>query len=249
MSEQMPNVSGDEGMDLPGGGAATLAELVSIPAKNDVIDGALRLVVELAEATVQGANGVSVSLERHGKLRTVAATNDTVLQMDHHQYESGEGPCVAAAAEGDTFLIDSLAEEARWPTFVPEATQQGIKSILSTPLIPGDRPIGALNIYSDAERAFGASQQAIAQLFATQASGILADAGLDADRTALLADALRSREIIAVAQGVVMARTGISQHEAARALREEAHRTGMTMRQHAIAVVQSTQGRRPASDG
>jgi GAF domain-containing protein len=216
----------------------------SIPASNEVVDAALRLVVKLAETTVQGANGVSVSLERHGRLRTVAATNDTVLEMDHHQYESGEGPCVAAAAEGHEFHIDSLAGETRWPTFVPEAIQQGIKSILSTPLIPADRPVGALNIYSDSERAFGTSEQELAQLFATQASGILADARVDVsddERAALLTDSLRSREVIAVARGVLMERTGISQEDATRALRREAHGAGVTVRQHAAAIVQSTQ--------
>lgn len=236
------------------GDPSDLARVGSIPASNEVIDAALRLVVKLAEATVGGANGVSVSLERHGQLRTVAATNATVLEMDHHQYESGEGPCVAAAAEGRWFHIESLAEETRWPTFVPEAIQQGIKSILSTPLIPGDRPVGALNIYSDAEGAFAPSEQELAQLFATQASGILADAGAhvtDDERAALLTDSLRSREIVAVAQGVIMERTGVSQDDAAGVLRREAHAAEVTVRQHAGEIVQSTQrGDPPAtSDG
>jgi GAF domain-containing protein len=234
--------------------ASELARVGSLPASNEVIDAALRLVVKLAEATVEGANGVSVSLERHGKLRTVAASNATVLEMDHHQYELGEGPCVAAAAEGRWFHIESLAGETRWPTFVPEAVQQGIKSILSTPLIPSDRPVGALNIYSDAERAFGVSEQELAQLFATQASGILADAGADVgddERTALLTDSLRSRETIAVAQGVLMERTGVSQEHAAGVIRREARDAQTTVRQHAEAVVQSTQrgAPPPTSDG
>ena len=156
-----------------------LERLGSIPASNEVIDAALQLVVKLAEATVEGAHGASVSLDRHGKLRTVAASNDTVLEMDHHQYDSGEGPCVDAAAEGHEFHIDSLAGETRWPTFVPKATEQGIKSILSTPLIPHDRPLGALNIYSDDERAFGTSEKELAQLFATQAENFLGVAGAD----------------------------------------------------------------------
>ena len=156
-----------------------LVRVGSIPANNEVIDAALTLVVKLAEETVGGAHGVSVSLDRHGKLRTVAASNDTVLEMDQHQYDSGEGPCVDAAAEGHEFHIDSLAGETRWPTFVPKATAQGIKSILSTPLIPHDRPLGALNIYSDAERAFGSTAKELAQLFATQAETFLAVAGAD----------------------------------------------------------------------
>jgi GAF domain-containing protein len=211
-----------------------------IPADVEVVDASLRLVVRLAEATVVGANGVSVSLERLGTLRTIAASNDTVLEMDRHQYESGEGPCVSAASEGHWFHVESLAEEERWPTFVPKAIEQGIKSILSTPLVARDRPLGALNIYSDTERAFGTSQQELAALFATQASGILADAGADVseeERSARLADAMRSREVIAQAQGVVMGREGVTPEAATSVLRRAARAAGTTVRQVATEVV------------
>lgn len=241
-AEEQPGDHSDAVVSAPVG--SDLERLGSIPASNEVVDAALRLVVKLAKATVEGANGVSVSLERHGKLRTVAATNATVLEMDRHQYESGEGPCVAAAAEGHWFHVESLAAETRWPTFVPEAIEQGIKSILSTPLMIGDRPLGALNIYSDTERAFGTSEQELAALFATQASGILADAGADApdeESAALLADSLRSREIIAVAQGVLMERAGITQDDAAGVLRRESRAAELTVRQHAADIVDSTQ--------
>ena len=248
MSDEPTDPSRDLGPEQrPGDGTepppSELARVGSLPATNEVVDAALRLVVGLAEATVHGANGVSVSLERHGKLRTVAASNATILEMDRHQYESGEGPCVAAAAEGRWFHIESLADETRWPTFVPEAMQQGIKSILSTPLVPGDRPVGALNIYSNAEHAFGTTEQGLAQLFATQASGILADAGAavaEDERTALLTESLRSREVIAMACGILMARSGISQEAAAAALRRAARDAQTTVRQHAEEIVRST---------
>ena len=77
--------------------------------------------------------------------------------------------------------------------------------------------MGALNIYSNAERAFGAEEQELAALFATEASGILTNAavhvsvGQVAER---LADALRAREVIAQAQGVLMERDGVSAEEA-----------------------------------
>jgi len=47
------------------------------------------------------------------------------------------------------FLIDALAEERRWPDFVPRARARGIESILSTPLVAAERPIGALNVSSE----------------------------------------------------------------------------------------------------
>jgi GAF domain-containing protein len=212
------------------------------------VDAALRLVTSLASETVEGADGVSVSLERHGRLQTVAATDDTILHMDHHQYETGEGPCVDAATKGRWFHSVALAEESRWPSFVPLAMGQGIASILSTPLVAADRPLGALNIYSRADHAFGSRQQELAALFAQQASGILADAGVDVSDQELaerISRALQSRQTIAHAQGVLMERDGIESDAASAVLIRAARAANKPLVEHAAEVVASARRRTP----
>lgn len=223
--------------------SSDLALVGKIPASNEVIDAALRLVTALASATVEGANGVSVSLQRHGRLKTVASSDDTIRRMDDHQYETGEGPCVAAATEGRWFHVESLAQETRWPAFIPRAIDEGIASILSTPLMAADRPLGALNIYSNTERAFGPNAQELAALFATQASGILADAGIDVSDEQLSArieDALQAREVIALAQGMLMERRSIAADEAAAVLHRSSRDADVPVRQYATEIVDST---------
>lgn len=218
--------------------------MAAIPASNDVVDGALRLVVALAAATVGGADGVSVSLERHGQLMTVASSDQTILQMDHDQYATGQGPCVAAATEGHWFHVESLADETRWPEFVPRAIKEGIHSILSTPLLAASRPVGALNIYSNSNRAFGPSEQELAALFATQASRIIEDAGINLPTKEVAAQldlALRTRELIAQAQGVLMSRDHISADDAAAHLRRTARAADLPLRQVAARIVKSTE--------
>src|ERR1019366_2407692 len=92
-----------------------LRRFASFSSTGDVVDGALHLVVTLARATVGGADGVSVSLRRNGRLATVAATDPTILDMDAGQYATGQGPCVDASVEGRWFHIESLNDETRWP--------------------------------------------------------------------------------------------------------------------------------------
>lgn len=223
------------------GGTADLAGTGSIPASNEVIDDALRLVTDLASATLEGADGVSVSLERHDRLITVGASNDTVVRMDDHQYETGEGPCVEAASVGHWFHIESLAQESRWPAFVPLAMEEGIASILSNLLMTLDRPFGALNIYSNTERAFGTHQQELAALFATQASGIVAGAdGIAEQMGERINVALSAREVVAQAQGVLMAREGVTADAAATMLHRAAREATIPVRRHAAEVVAST---------
>jgi anti-anti-sigma factor len=226
--------------------ARQLRRMAAIPADEDVLDGALRLVVALALATVAGADGVSVSLQRHGQLTTVAASDQTISAMDAEQYATGEGPCVDASVKGHWFHVESLDDETRWPAFTPKAQRLGINAILSNPLLGRDGPVGALNIYSRTAAVFAAEQQELASVIATETSVILAEAGAAVSEDQLarrIQDALRGREVIAQAQGVIMARDGVGEHNAYTTLRRSSQVTATPLRQCAQRLLDSTRRR------
>ena len=217
--------------------------VTAIPADDDVVDGALRLVVALARATVGGADGVSVSLRRRGLLSTVAASDATILAMDADQYATGEGPCIDASIEGRWFHAESLAHDARWPAFSPRARALGIHAILSSPLLAGNRPVGALNIYSRTESAFGPQDQRLAAVFAAETSTILTNAGLDVTDAALaerLQSALLSRQVITQAQGILMEREGLSAEDGYGMLLAHSRATSQPLRERAVDVIASS---------
>lgn len=236
---------GDEA-DLAASGSS-----VMMPSSTSVVDAALRLVTALAASTVANADGVSVTLERHGRLMTVAASDDAVKEMDRHQYDTGEGPCLSAKVEGRWFYIESLAEEDRWPEFVPLALEQGIHSILASPLMTKDRPQGSLNIYSSMEHAFSTRDQELAALFSAQASEILTTAGpeeSDHEARQRFSSALTARRVIHQAEGVVMVRDGLTAEVAAGTLLRGARAAGVTVLAYAADVVASG-GRGPTDEG
>jgi anti-anti-sigma factor len=235
--DQLTNV-GEAARSVPAPSGHGLAR-----SSTDVIDAALRLVTSLAGSTVDHADGVSVTLERHGQLMTVAATDDTVYTMDQHQYETGEGPCLSAKEEGRWFYVESLEDETRWPAFVPLALEGGIRSVLSSPLVARDRPQGALNIYSNTRQAFGTREQELAALFAEQASQILTTAGqelTDDESNLRFVSALTARQTIHQAQGVLMARNDVSANDAIGSLFREARTAEITVLARAGAVLAST---------
>lgn len=234
----------------PGGPTAGLLRVAAVPANEDVLDAALRLVVALARVTVAGADGVSVSLRRRGVLTTVAASDDTVSGMDRDQYATGEGPCVSAAAAGHWFHVESLAEEARWAAFIPRARARGINSILSTPLRTRTKPVGALNLYSYQARAFSGPSLELASLFAAQASDLVAAAAVDFTVDVLtrqLQDALRGRDLISGARGVLMERHRVPAGAANAALRRSSRQADVTLHRYAETILASTQT--PRSEG
>jgi anti-anti-sigma factor len=240
--EQLGDAIGSSHKRRPRGLTKELRKITGLPADPDVIDGALRLVVELARSCVHGADGVSVSLLRHGQLSTVAASDQTIMEMDANQYSTGEGPCIDASLQGHWFHSESLDTEARWPSFTPQARGLGIKAILSSPLKSFDEPVGALNIYSRTASSFDVEAQETAAAFAQKASVILSDARAGVSDTQMAArfqEALRSREVIAVAKGVIMEREGIDEDDAFTALLRLSMYNGISLRRRAEEIVQS----------
>lgn len=226
---------------LPGG-ANGLNRHSGMHIGDEVVDAALRLVVSLAQASVGGADGVSVSLRRRGELATVVATDRTISDMDAHQYATGEGPCVSASVEGRRFHAQSIESETRWPAFTPRARALGINAVLSAPLLVDDRPVGALNIYSLTEAAFRAEDEELASQFASEASVILSSAGGDmteAQLSSRLQTALRAREVIALAQGILMERNGVGEGEAFDLLRRSSQESGRPLHLGAADIVYS----------
>jgi GAF domain-containing protein len=173
--------------------------------------------------------------------------------MDADQYATGEGPCVDASVKGHWFHAESLDTETRWPAFTPRARALGIKAILSSPLRATGQPVGALNIYSRAASTFNVTDQQAAANFAEKASVILSDAHIDVgDRQMAIRfqEALRSREVLSLAKGIIMERDGTDEEDAFNSLLRNSLRQGTTLRARAEAVVHSVRGteRGPAGD-
>lgn len=242
---------GEPALDLPGTpmrlGSSRLARhlrsVTAIPASYDVVDAALRLVVALAYEIVQGADGASISLWRFGRLVTAAASDQTVSDMDAQQYATGEGPCVGASAEGRSYYTESLASELRWPAFVPRARALGISAILSSPLLAQGRPAGALNLYSHADAAFSSHDRGRASVLAAEASKVLGEVWLDLEDEELsgrLSAALKTRQVISEAQGVIMEREHIGENAAYAVLRRFSLESKRSLVERAEEVVAST---------
>ncbi len=207
-----------------------------------VLDAALSFVVTLAKAAVVGADGVSITLRRHGRLDTVAASDDVVVEMDREQYDGGEGPALDAT-DGRRVHVKSLDGETRWPVFVPKARARGVRTILSTPMVTADRPIGALNVYARTAVSFTREEAGWAELFAAEAAAVVAAAGPDEPDEPggqRLREALQAREAIAQAQGVIMHRDRVSAYAAYEVLRDTSRRTHLPLRDVAAEFVAST---------
>jgi hypothetical protein len=202
------------------------------------VDGTLRQIVGLAEATIDGCDGAGVLIVEDGRPGTAAASNDTVAMVDQMQIEAGEGPCLDAATSGSTFYAHDLADDRRWPTFGPDAVSAGIRSVLAYSL--SAERLSALNLYALLPAAFGVTGRAQGQLFATLARLALDSASARAaasDRADHLVEALGTREMIGQAQGILMERERITADQAFDVLRRASQHMNVKLRDVAETLV------------
>jgi hypothetical protein len=202
------------------------------------VTGSMQLTVDLAVSTIDGCDAAGIFLVRDGRVITAASSDPIVVELDELQFTTNEGPCLDAVAEGGSTYAADLADDSRWPQFGPAAARAGIRSALAFRL--SDRPISALNLYARMPAAFGATDRAKGVIFATLAGIALDAAGERADdesRVANLHQALRTRELIGQAQGILIERERITSEQAFDVLRRASQLLNIKVREVAQNLV------------
>ncbi|WP_043848341.1 GAF and ANTAR domain-containing protein [Amycolatopsis keratiniphila] len=232
--------------------ASALRELTESMRLDEPRDELLERVAKKVVGLLPGADAATVTLYSDGEPSTVASTDESLLPLDKAQYSADEGPCLKAAESGTIVrtLLDADAA-ARWPDFAATAEQLGVRTSLSCPLfVPGEshfkrretEPLsGALNIWSFQENAFDPVEAALVAMFTSAISAIILTASrwAAAERQAeTLVAALETRDAIATAKGIVMARLELNADEAFRWLTEASQHTNRKIREISVLIAE-----------
>jgi GAF domain-containing protein len=197
--------------------AAAVSQMAGLVLSRETVDTALNLVTTLAATTTSGTLGAGVTVvDEHGK-RSRAASNRIAEQADARQYELDEGPCLTALRTQELVRIDDTTTDRRWPRWNEAAGGLGVRSVLSAPLLAADESIGAMKIYSARPGNYGPRDEHVMRLLAAQAAILLANSQSLREARLLsrqLTRALTSRDVVAQAIGVLLARGVADQQDA-----------------------------------
>jgi GAF domain-containing protein len=210
---------------------------------NDGTLGDTLLRVSEMACAITPAEYAGITLIVDGRPRTGVFTHPNAPEIDEAQYRSGEGPCVYAFREQQIFRIEDTKTETRWPEFAASALAHGIRSTLSVPLAARAASIGALNLYAEQPGSFTDLHEKGVLVFAEQASIALANAQVYWDARELsenLSEAIKTRETISQAVGIVMARGGRTPDEAFEVLANASQRENRKVRDIAAEIVTRT---------
>jgi GAF domain-containing protein len=224
-------------LDVEAAGDRALEEVADLArrlAEADDLDELLQRVVDLAAGHLPACDGASVMmLLRGGRITSPAYSSTLAASGDDAQYAADEGPCLESIREQHTVVVDDLAVDDRWPAFASEAVALGIRSMMTFRLFLLDDTIGALNVYARNPRAFPRRSVLLGRVVASHAAVALKAAIAEAGVTA----ALRSRDMIGQAKGIIMFAERRTPDDAFARLRELSQATNVPVRELAERVV------------
>lgn len=227
---------------------ALFARVSGLLLSRETVDTVLRLITSVALETFPGSRGAGLTLlDEHGERVTAAATDPVVEAVDEIQYRLGQGPCLDAWQQRTLVRADDLRTEQRWPDWSPQAAHYGMRAVLSAPLVTEAQALGAIKVYATQPDTYGRREERLLPMFATQAAILLTHmrTAKDAEHVSdSLAEALRTRDVLSIARGIVMQRDGVDERAAFLALVESAERQRVTVRQAAEELIRTAPRRR-----
>ena len=194
----------------------------------DVTGALSRLVTGVAE--VLGADAAAVLVVSDGALEVLAATSHRAADLEIHQVQADEGPCIDALHSGEDVAVHGQDDlEARWPVAGPLIARSGYVAVQATPLRWHGTTFGALNVFaSEADRFRGL--EAECRALADAVTMVIVSGRLgDAELTESLRAALTGRAVVEQAKGAVSHVLGVDMSAAFDALVAFAGVEGLTL--------------------
>ena len=197
--------------------SAVFARMSGLLLSEETVTTALGLNGSLAQDTVSGAAGAGVTIVDERGRRTSGATDSRVEFADRLQYELDEGPCLAATAGRQVIRVDDIASDPRWPRWSSAVVPLGLRCALSAPMVTGHGSLGAVKIYATQPRTFDERGERRLTLFAAQAAILVANVQ-SYERAQRLSEglrqAIRTRDQVSIAKGILMTRHGVDEDTA-----------------------------------
>jgi GAF domain-containing protein len=228
--------------DLPLKLIDALRALEDVLPLQDDLGTTVAKISEVSVRLVPGCDSASISLVESTGVRTPGASDNAAVELDLAQYRSDSGPCLQAIREGQTIMVDDLESDKRWPEFAASALNHGFLSSLSVP-ITFDHTSGSLNLYGRSKGGFRDTPPELTDLLTARASIAIENTkvyGASQRLIEQLNDAIKTREIIGEAKGILMAREGVSEDEAFQMLVTASQNTNTKLREVAQTLVDRT---------
>jgi signal transduction protein with GAF and PtsI domain len=219
---------------------STLAQVGQVIASGRYLEEMLQLIVRMIAEMMQ-ARVCSIMLVDNQKnelvLKAAKCSSDEYWQRPN--LKIGKSLISRVVKERAPLMVrDVTKEEAyRYPEL---ASKEGVRSLLSVPMIFKDHVIGVINVYSAEERTYSNEDLRVLSTVADQASLAFENTKLSV-AIQESQEALQTRKLIERAKSILQRQAGLSEDEAYKRLQQQSMKTRKSMREIAEAVILSSE--------
>jgi GAF domain-containing protein len=217
-----------------------VAELVGLLVDDEAAPDTIARIADLGRASVPAAGACTVALWDGSGPAALASTDPALCEAEERQYAAGDGPGAHAVRSAAAVDAPDLDGDARWPGFAAAALGRGYRSVLVTPLLVEQAPIGTFAVYGLAPDAFAGRVPWLVRDLARLAAVAIANARLYADArsaAAELSGGASDRYAVEIAKGIVLTERHCSADEALQWLRQRSGDRDMSLAGLAAEVV------------
>ncbi|WP_432574756.1 ANTAR domain-containing protein [Kineococcus sp. SYSU DK005] len=236
-------VDGPRRAPVPDELAGVLARLSGVLLAELTVEAALGLIASLARTALPGTSAAgAVLVDEHGRRTCAAATDPVAERVEDLQHELREGPGPSALESRRPVRVHDLARETRWPRWTSAVHGLPVRTALCAPMVVAGTCLGVVGAYGGHPGAHDERSERALTALAEQAGVLVANVqSLQTARrlSEQLEQALRTRDTISTAKGIVMAREGLSEESAFAHLVRRSQRSGRKLREVAESVVES----------
>src|SRR5438128_10414529 len=219
---------------------STLAQVGQIIASGRYLEEMLQLIVNII-ANMMRARVCSIMLvdSQRNELVIKAAKASSEEYLRKPNLKIGNSLISRVVKEKAPLMVRDVTKQEGYQ--YPElATREGIRSLLSVPMILKDNVIGVLNVYSADERSFSNEDLRLLSTVADQVSLAFENTKLNV-AIQESQEALQTRKLVERAKSILQKQGSLSEEEAYKRLQQQSMKTRRSMREIAEAVILSSE--------
>jgi signal transduction protein with GAF and PtsI domain len=219
---------------------STLAQVGQIIASGKYLEEMLQLIVRIISEMMQ-ARVCSIMLvdKQKNELVLKAAKCSSDEYWRRPNLKIGNSLISRVVKEKAPLMVRDVTKEEAYQ--YPElATKEGVRSLLSVPMILKDHVIGVINVYSAEEKNFSNEDSRVLSTVADQAALAFENTKLSV-AIQETQEALQTRKLVERAKSILQKQANLTEEEAYKRLQQQSMRTRRSMREIAEAVILSSE--------
>ena len=214
----------------------TLSQVSTTITSTRYLEEMLHLIVTITAQTMGSAIcSIMLADEARGELHIAATQSLSEAYRNKPALKIGESVSGRVVKERRAMAVLDVTAD---PSYVyPDlARHEGLRSLLSVPMLCQGRAIGVINSYTSAPHAFLPDEIGLLEAIANQAAVAIENTRL-VETTAQMREALELRKVVERAKGILMRERRLTEEEAFRVLQRQSMNNRRPMRQVAEAVI------------